>query len=140
MRRLSGLFLACVLAPLAMADVAPPPPPKGNCDDAMSNLEMRQCSYAEYQAADKELNAAYAKVIKSLKETYGREEIKQAGGQDPVADLKDAQRKWVAFRDANCRSLGTQMLGGSGQQTIVAGCLSSMTKDRVKELTSFLPE
>lgn len=109
------------------------------CQDE-SNLGMRQCSLAEYKLADKELNTVYAKVLKSLKESYGPEEIKNAGGQDPVEDMKDAQRKWVVFRDANCKSLGTQMFGGSGQETIVAGCLSSMTKDRVKELKTFLPE
>lgn len=124
-------------APIAAADVVPPKP---GCDDAMSNLEMRQCSYAEHQTADKELNAVYQRAVKFLKDTYGPAEIKAAGGQDPAADLKDAQRKWVAFRDANCRSLGTQMFGGSGQDTIVAGCLAAMTKERVKELKSFLPE
>jgi uncharacterized protein YecT (DUF1311 family) len=113
---------------------------KLDCKNPQDNMSMRQCAYEEYKAADKELNGVYAKAMASLKETYGREEIKQAGGQDPAKDLKDAQRKWVAFRDANCRSLGTQMLGGSGQQTIVAGCLASMTKDRVKELKTFLPE
>jgi uncharacterized protein YecT (DUF1311 family) len=36
--------------------------------------------------------------------------------------------------------MGTQMLGGSGQETIVAGCLAEMTKDRAKELMTFLPD
>ena len=123
----------------AFADVVPPPA-KRNCDDAMSNLEMRQCALAEYQQADQELNAVYQRALKFLRETYGRDEIKQAGGQDPSADLRDAQKKWIAFRDANCRSMGTQMLGGSGQETIVAGCLAEMTKDRTKELMTFLPD
>ena len=135
-----GLALALPFSAFAaIADVAPPPP-KQNCDDAMSNLEMRQCADAEYRAADKELNSVYQRALKFLRETYGPAEIKQAGGQDPAADLRDAQRKWVAFRDANCRSMGAQMLGGSGQPTIEAGCLASMTKDRVKELMTFLPD
>lgn len=138
MRGLFALVSLPFFVSASLADVAPPPKP--NCDDATSNLEMRQCAYAEFKASDKELNAVYAQAMASLKETYGPAEIRQAGGQNPATDLKDAQRKWIAFRDANCRSLGTQMLGGSGQQTIVAGCLASMTKDRVKELKSFLPE
>jgi uncharacterized protein YecT (DUF1311 family) len=36
--------------------------------------------------------------------------------------------------------MGTQMLGGSGQPTIVAGCMASMTKERAKELMTFLPD
>jgi uncharacterized protein YecT (DUF1311 family) len=127
-----------LLAGVAFADVAPPPKP--NCDDAMSNHEMRQCADAEFKAADKELNAVYQRALKFMRETYGKEEIRQAGGQDPSADLRDAQRKWVAFRDANCRSMGTQMLGGSGQATIVAGCVAAMTKERAKELMTFLPD
>lgn len=127
------------IAASALADVVPPPA-KRNCDEAMSNLDMRQCSYEEYKAADKELNSVYQRALKFLRETYGPGEIKDAGGQDPAADLRDAQKKWVAFRDANCRSMGTQMLGGSGQATIEAGCLASMTKDRAKELMTFLPD
>lgn len=127
-----------LIAAMALADAVPPPKP--NCDDAMSNHEMRQCSDAEFKAADKELNAVYQRAVKFLKEVYGPEEIKQAGGQNPVTDLRDAQRKWLAFRDANCRSMGTQMLGGSGQPTIVAGCMASMTKERAKELMTFLPD
>jgi uncharacterized protein YecT (DUF1311 family) len=138
MRTLLILPCLAVFAVSALADVAPPPKP--NCDDAVSNLDMRQCAYAEYKTADKELNAVYHRARKFLKETYGPEEIKNAGGQNPMLDLMDAQRKWVAFRDANCKSLGTQMLGGSGQDTIVAGCLASMTKDRAKELMTFLPD
>lgn len=135
------VYLAAMLpifASIAIADIAPPPKP--NCDEPMSNMDMRQCSYDEFKAADKELNAVYQRALKFLRETYGPDEIKQAGGQDPSADLRDAQRKWVTFRDANCRSLGTQMLGGSGQETIVAGCMASMTKDRAKELMTFLPD
>jgi uncharacterized protein YecT (DUF1311 family) len=139
MRRLVLAVAAAFFASLAWADVVPPRP-KSTCDDPVSNLDMRQCAYAEYKAADAELNAVYLKALKFLRETYGPEEIKQAGGQNPAVDLRDAQKKWVAFRDANCRSLGTQMLGGSGQQTIVAGCLASMTKERVTELKTFLPE
>jgi uncharacterized protein YecT (DUF1311 family) len=127
-----------VFAVFALADVLPPPKP--NCNDAMSNLDMRQCAYNEYKAADKELNAVYQRALKFMRETYGPDDIKQAGGQNPAADLRDAQRKWIAFRDANCRSMGTQMLGGSGQPTIVAGCLASMTKERAKELMTFLPD
>jgi uncharacterized protein YecT (DUF1311 family) len=113
---------------------------KLDCKDPQDNLTMRQCAYEDYKAADKELNGVYAKAMAAMKSNYGPQEIKDAGGQDPSKDLKDAQRKWVAFRDANCRSLGTQMLGGSGQDTIVAGCLASMTKERVTELKTFLPE
>ncbi|HAH09119.1 MAG TPA: urease-associated protein [Alphaproteobacteria bacterium] len=113
---------------------------KLNCKEPMSTADMLQCADQDFQRADKELNAIYAKIMTQLKETYTAEDIKNAGGQDPVADLKDAQRKWIAFRDANCRFMGTQMLGGSGQAPITAGCMARMTEDRVKEFKNYLGE
>lgn len=127
-----------VLCGLSFATAAAPK--KQTCDDTLSNQALRQCYLDSYTAADKELNSLFAKAKKSLADFYGAEEIKNAGGQEPVLDLVDAQRKWVSFRDANCRSLGTQMLGGSGQETIVSSCLARMTKERVEELKTFVSQ
>jgi uncharacterized protein YecT (DUF1311 family) len=101
---------------------------------------MIQCARLDYVAADKELNAIYPKVIEVFKELYSPDMIASANGQDPVVDLKDAQRKWIAFRDANCRLVGAEMLGGSGQPLIETGCLARMTKERVAELKGFITE
>lgn len=109
------------------------------CGDDADNQTMIQCTHQDYQKADKELNDVYAKLMKSTKESF-TPDITAGANQDPAADLKDAQKKWIAFRDANCRFAGTEMLGGTGQPLIVNGCLASMTKDRVKELKGFLGE
>lgn len=107
------------------------------CGDDADNQTMIQCAYQDYQKADKELNDVYAKLMKSTKESF-TPDITAGSGQDPAADLKDAQKKWIAFRDANCRFAGTEMLGGTGQPLIVNGCLARMTKERVKELKEAL--
>jgi uncharacterized protein YecT (DUF1311 family) len=128
----------CATSWSASADLAPPP--KLNCNDANSNHEMIACARAEYAAADKQLNSTYKKTIARMREIFTREDIANAGGQDPVEDLRDAQRAWIVFRDANCRWEATQMLGGSGQPLVLHGCLARMTKERVEAFENYLKE
>jgi uncharacterized protein YecT (DUF1311 family) len=130
-----GIFAGVALVLAAAAGEAPV-----DCSGALSTHDMLECNGRDFRQADAQLNALYPKVLKSLKDSYPPDAIRAAGGQDPVKDLRDAQRKWVAFRDANCRSLATVMLGGTGQAVIEGGCRARMTRERIKELQEFLPE
>lgn len=60
---------------------------------AQSQAEMNQDASKKYQAADKELNAAYQKILKDY-------------SKDPVfiANFKKAQKLWIQFRDAQMKA------------------------------------
>ena len=62
------------------------------CDRAdESQTGMNICAAADYRAADAELNQTYDKIVKRL------------GADDATKKrLKEAQRAWIAFRDAEC--------------------------------------
>jgi uncharacterized protein YecT (DUF1311 family) len=63
------------------------------CMDAASNAgEMTECYVATEAAWDKELNANYKKLMAV---------ITKAGDLETKAIVLDAQRKWLAFREAN---------------------------------------
>ncbi len=103
-------------------------------DAAKSNQEMIACEYQAYENADKLLNSEYQAIVKSLKtesDEYKKETLNR---------LKAAQVAWIAFRDANCSLEATDMLGGSGENLVRAGCLSGATKARVLELVKLLGE
>jgi uncharacterized protein YecT (DUF1311 family) len=51
---------------------------------------MQDCIKQELEVQDRSLTAAYQTLMGSLPEKRR-------------AQLRDAQRKWIAFRDANCR-------------------------------------
>lgn len=61
---------------------------------AQTQADMNQDACAQYKKADQALNATYAIVLKNY-------------AKDPqfLAKLKQAQRAWIAFRDAQLEAL-----------------------------------
>lgn len=91
-------------------------PDKG-CDG--STYEMVECFKAKTAQWDKRLNIAYPKAL-VMAQPKQREQLRQA------------QRAWVAYRDANCLYWG---LGEGTIARIQAGdCMFRMTKQRAEEL------
>lgn len=117
---------------------ATPPNPDWNCADPMAQQEMNWCAYQDYLAADAELNAQWNKTSAILKER----DIQWMDGHGNHDDgrpgyfptLLEAQRAWIAFRDAHCRSEGYYARGGSLEPLLVSTCKTDMTRARTEEL------
>ena len=60
-----------------------------DCANASDQATMNQCAGQEFKAADEELNAVYQQITGRLKDN-----------QDSKKVLVNAQRAWIAFRDA----------------------------------------
>lgn len=112
------LLLAGVLAP-ALADDAPA---YTRCMDAAGGVtsHMLDCIAAELGAQDVRLNRSYRAAMGAL-------------GADQQTRLRDAQRLWIQYRDANCTLLGS-LTGGSIDRINGAACLLGMTQERADEL------
>ncbi|PBC10876.1 lysozyme inhibitor LprI family protein [Mesorhizobium sp. WSM3859] len=115
-----SLFLsACVVllatAPAAFAE---------ECDrnnDSQSMLNI--CADADYQAADAKLNAVYKNIVSSDDQASNKL-------------LQTAQRAWIAFRDAECTYSTADSEGGSIHPMEVSLCLTKLTTERIKQLSS----
>jgi uncharacterized protein YecT (DUF1311 family) len=94
---------------------------------AMSNLDMKNCESNAYQSLDTLLNKEYNEIV------INPENFEQAP-QVLEEAFRESQRKWVAFRDANCSWKSNAMYGGTGAGLIYTGCLNKMTKDRILEM------
>jgi uncharacterized protein YecT (DUF1311 family) len=85
---------------------------------------------AQYKKADQVLNATYAKVLKDY-------------AKDPqfLAKLKQAQRAWVAFRNAHLEARfpksDKQAEYGSSYPTYRYNVLTELTEQRTKELKTW---
>ena len=90
-----------------------------------SQAEMNNCAAQEYQQADAALNAAWPSA-KAVADQAG------AGAQ-----LLDAQRKWIAFRDMACTAEAALYQGGSIQPLIYYSCLTRLTGQRTNDLYQF---
>ena len=85
--------------------------------------DIVDCIEAKTKVWDERLNKAYKNLPQRL----------DAGQLGP---LKEAQRLWVKFRDANCGFYGSQE--GTIRQIQAAECMRSMTKDRALELENVM--
>jgi uncharacterized protein YecT (DUF1311 family) len=91
------------------------------CPDARTQTEMNLCAARELRTADAELNRVYQQLTGALE-------------PDLRASLRTAQRAWIAFRDADCRSEAAEYEGGSMQPMVLSSCLADRTRDRTAQL------
>lgn len=81
------------------------------------------CIDAAHTAWDRELNRVYAELRKAL-------------GEPARLALRDAQRQWIAYRDAERAAIGTIYgeLDGAMYLVMQADAAMALTRDRVREL------
>ncbi|MFJ4065109.1 lysozyme inhibitor LprI family protein [Pseudomonas sp. NPDC089996] len=117
------LMLLAFVAPLALADDNSPA--YGQCmDKASSTLAMSSCIQNETQRQDQRLNRVYKQLMAKLE-------------PGPQKSLRDVQRQWIAYRDANCR-FHVQVSGGTMAQLEGGMCVLDMTRERAAELERVL--
>jgi uncharacterized protein YecT (DUF1311 family) len=121
------LVLACLTLPAAAQEV--------DCANAMAQQDMNQCAYADWEAADAELNDAYRNAIALLTQWDANLPQDEQGG---AAALKEAQRAWITFRDKTCEAEGYAMKGGSAEPLLIYGCMRLVTEERTNHLTSMV--
>ena len=90
-----------------------------------TQLEMNDCAKAEFTRADADMNATWD-VAKATMDGLGYGDV-----------LLDAQRKWLAFRDAACAAEISPYEGGSIQPLVAYTCLTRLTRARSQDLENF---
>lgn len=93
-------------------------------DNASSTLAMSSCVQAETRLQDQRLNRAYKQLTSTLE-------------SGPKKSLRDVQRQWIAYRDANC-AFHVKASGGSMAQLEGGMCMMNMTRERAAELERVL--
>jgi uncharacterized protein YecT (DUF1311 family) len=93
-----------------------------DCNNARSQMEMNACAGAEFDRADARLNATYRRAMARL-------------DQNGKAKLRDPQRAWIKFRDAECSYRASASEGGSIYPLEVATCATDLTNRRIRALS-----
>lgn len=96
-----------------------------DCKKPVAQLDINLCELRAFESADAVLNAVYRRVVKAV-------------GSDRVEALRNAQRAWVAFRQAECALAGSEAQGGSMQPMLVSICARKLTEERTRFLRTFL--
>jgi len=121
--------MIALLPLLLLADL-----PTLDCENAMTQADMNECAFRDHQAANAELNAQWqqtSSVMKSRDENFESEYDTRSGYFDT---LLEAQRAWLGYRDAHCRSEGYFARGGSLEPLLVTSCMTHLTRLRTAEL------
>ena len=92
---------------------------------AQSQQEMNFQAERDAAKADKALNVVYKKLLASVDE-------------EGAKLLKDSQRAWIAFRDAEAKFAADEARGGSMATMLYSGTLARLTEERVKQLKEHL--
>lgn len=130
--RIFALATALVLASSGIVLAQEDPPL--DCANAMSQADMNQCSYMDFERADKELNAVYKEALKSAVEADKQAAEMNEAYVGAAKALKKAQRAWIDYRDGHCDGVGYEAVGGSMQSMLISGCQARLTEHRTKEL------
>jgi len=105
--KLPSLLILLALAPLAA--------------HAQTNAEMNEQAGGYLEKSDKAMNEAYQKLLGILNDEGKKR-------------LRESQRAWIAFRDAQAGFDAHHMAGGTGETLERLGSLNELTKERTKRL------
>jgi uncharacterized protein YecT (DUF1311 family) len=101
------------------------------CEATTSNIEYKACLARAADKADAALNDTYKDFLGAVKNAG--KEMGQA--PDPqIGYLKDAQKKWIAYRDANCTFEDSLAFGGTATGGNYSACLCSLSYQRINDL------
>lgn len=101
-----------------------------DCANPAGTMETDLCMSDAFAHDDQALNAAYRAVLPRL------EAMQRDGNcsQCAPAQLVEAQRLWIAFRDADCDTVYAIAADGSGRNQARLTCLIDHTRTRIRQL------
>ena len=119
--------------------------PQWNCANPQAQQEMNYCAGEDFRRADAELNSVYRTAIASAQAADREYNRMDPGGASARRDepgeeasLREAQRGWVSFRDANCRLESFEARGGSLAPTLNSTCRITLTQERTRQLKALV--
>lgn len=134
-------MMLSLLASLSLLAQAPttdvPPGSDWDCDEPTRQQEMNWCAGRDFAKADTALNEQWRITSAKMKRrdaAYRKYNAEGDGRRGYFASLLEAQRAWLAYRDAHCRVDGYSARGGSLEPLLVSTCKTALTQARTKEL------
>ena len=123
-----------ILSLLTLAIVASPSG-AALCADANSTAEIMECTSVVYKMADQQMTHEWSGAFARMKQKDAvSSKFNRQRGLTFAQALLDSQRKWLAFRDSQCRLESFRMRGGSGEGYSTTICLVTLTNERAATL------
>jgi uncharacterized protein YecT (DUF1311 family) len=104
-----------------------------DCARPTTAPEVNECALLQQQRTEKQLDAAYARLVKSLSRADTDGENFSKRKKSVVA----AQRAWIVFRKADCDALYKANEGGSMKTVVFHNCLQRHAERRIADLKEY---
>lgn len=113
------------------------------CNEEAANRGVQQdmniCAHREYLIADAAMNEQWKRTRDHMQALDAEADLPSWDERPGYWDtLLAAQRAWLQFRDAHCRSEGYEARGGSLEPLLVATCKTTLTEKRTEQLRSLI--
>ena len=126
-----GCGAAAVVVAAAFVPVAANEAAEKVCQDEQNNGAINACLGKVYGDLDKELNATYKAGFKYIDAAA----LQPSLARDWRRAYQDAQRKWIAYREADCGPpVAYEWTGGSATGGMQLGCKIARTRERLAAL------
>ncbi|MGQ0590400.1 MAG: lysozyme inhibitor LprI family protein [Sphingosinicella sp.] len=109
--------------------------PPLDCRDPQTQQDMNGCAARDFEQADRALNETWPRVLAYVR---GQDEDMDDGRPSGESRLREAQRAWIAFRDAHCTVDSYAMRGGSAEPLLYNGCRARITEARTAQLRALI--
>jgi uncharacterized protein YecT (DUF1311 family) len=107
---------------------------EAHCNDPQTQVDMNFCAEIDFERADAALNAAWREAVAAAR-TADREIDRSDRRPTEEAKMREAQRAWLIFRDAQCTVEGyDEARGGSMEPMVFANCQARLTRERTAQL------
>jgi uncharacterized protein YecT (DUF1311 family) len=131
-KRMESMGLQVIAATWLLAVPSPASADIWSTCNAGSNIEMTQCIWERFEAADAELNVVWKQVDATIAPS---EFLPAEQAREWKAKLLNAQRAWVTFKEEDCRGVvAYEWFGGSGANAAIGACLYAYTSERTDDL------
>jgi uncharacterized protein YecT (DUF1311 family) len=114
------IIMFSLLAPLALVVAQQNDETKCCC----TTYDTSVCLSNVHERVDRELNENYKRAVEAAAKFTNQD----------LENLKDAERKWIEYRDATCKAEYGLWGGGSGGPNAEAMCLIRLTKQRTIDI------
>lgn len=106
--------------------------------DGSTTVGMVSCTWQELDQWDAMLHDSYGALIAQSAKADAELAALGSAASPSEPGLRDAQRKWLAWRDAECRFAALQFQGGTGGGPAANGCAMRLTAERALALDGML--
>src|ERR1700741_2440767 len=102
------------------------------CGSAENQIQVFECAQRRLDAIERRHSETYAAALERGR-IYTMQQVRDAGASGGL--LRESQRRWIAFRDAECAmQADAHSAGGSAHHEGIFTCLIDMVSARIDEL------